>query len=468
MINRQVVSLLLALAILTGSVVGDVRDARANPVFLPLIIGVLFNGLMGVGAAIEMYDGAPTAAGAVGAKALSVTIGNPADNGAAEGAVRVPTTAYPASASAIPAPSAPATATVGQTWALSGSSPACPNYASGGTGVCTYAGICNQSTGKCTQDQETWCPTGSTCLKDGVSTPGPFFISRVTNSNIQGYLGYWCGDGYTGSGGSCTLYNARAAVNDGKQDLTRTGQALAKIADDKKGAVNAVLSQSYVSNDTADVSGISVSGEPRLVRTVAKSDGGSDVIQMTQKTDGSGATYLEKRTYSISANGDVTSASQTAVTGSLVANTNSGLGYSVSGGTAAYTPAAPGSAGGAGGGSGSSFPSDYARSGEAAAAAQTIANKLDEKFGSGADPTDPTLPADSQFDQAFFQGTFSNLLGWQLPAHTSECPSPSFSWNGNTYAMTSHCQLVNDHFSALQAAMTVVWSIIALFIVLRA
>lgn len=118
------------------------------------------------------------------------------------------------------------------------------------------------------------------------------------------------------------------------------------------------------------------------------------------------------------------------------------------------------------------FPSDYARQGEAATAAQSIVDalgpKLDKITETGADPTDPTQPPGSEFDQAFFQGTFTNLLGWQLPAHTSQCPTSSFDWNSTSYTINTHCQLINDHFSVLASAMAVVWTIVALFILLGA
>ncbi|MDZ4255490.1 MAG: hypothetical protein U1A72_23215 [Sulfuritalea sp.] len=118
------------------------------------------------------------------------------------------------------------------------------------------------------------------------------------------------------------------------------------------------------------------------------------------------------------------------------------------------------------------FPSDYARQGEAATAANsindTLGPKLDKITETGADPADPTQPEGSQFDQAFFQGTFTSLLAWQLPAHSSQCPTSSFDWEGQTFTMDSHCQLVADHFGALALVMTAVWTLLGLFILLRA
>lgn len=351
-VHRKRAALFLVLVVvLFGLAIHQARKARATPTFLPMILGIVVSGHMGVIAAIEMYDGAPKAESAVGAKALSVTIG---DNSGGEpsAAVRIPTTVGAASAASIPAPSAPATVTAVPHWALAASSPGCPNYAAGGTGYCTGTGDCNQTTGKCTQSFQNWCPIGSTCLQGGLSTSGPFLISSGTNTNVQGYYGAWCGDGYTGSG-TCTLVNARAAVPDQKQDLQRVGTTLSKIAGDNDAAVNAVLSTKYVSNDSADVSGMSVSGQPRLVRTTALASGGSEVTQVTQKTDGSGATYLENRAYQIDASGTITAATSSNTVGALAATgASEGSGavakYVQTGSGAAYTPAAPGSGAGTG------------------------------------------------------------------------------------------------------------------------
>lgn len=118
------------------------------------------------------------------------------------------------------------------------------------------------------------------------------------------------------------------------------------------------------------------------------------------------------------------------------------------------------------------FPSDYARQGEAQSAADSINNalgpKLDKITQTGADPADPVQPLGSEFDQSFFNGTFANLLGWQLPAHSSQCPTSAFTFNSTSYTVDSHCQLVTNHFSALSAVMSVVWTILALFILLGA
>lgn len=125
------------------------------------------------------------------------------------------------------------------------------------------------------------------------------------------------------------------------------------------------------------------------------------------------------------------------------------------------------------------FPADYAKSGEARAAADEInaflgakldgmKEGVDKLSGTGDNPADPTIPGAAEFDNAFFSGTFSALQGWQLPAHASACPVGSFTWRSASYSINAHCQLFADHSAILTAAMTVVWSIAALFVVLRA
>lgn len=120
------------------------------------------------------------------------------------------------------------------------------------------------------------------------------------------------------------------------------------------------------------------------------------------------------------------------------------------------------------------FPSDYARQGEAATAASTLASRLDVLHGDLSTTTATTDPAVPLVDEMPGWGnTFTDLLSWQLPAHTSICPTPELDLSGvlgagHTYVMNSHCGLIQDNFGTFNAAMTVVWSMLALFIVLRA
>lgn len=118
------------------------------------------------------------------------------------------------------------------------------------------------------------------------------------------------------------------------------------------------------------------------------------------------------------------------------------------------------------------FPNDYARQGEAAAAASSLTPKLDQLHTDltkiEALPADPALPTSSQFEDSFFKGVFDALKAWRLPAHSSACPTSSFQALGSTYSFSAHCDLINGHWNELSSVMTVVWSLLALWIVLRA
>lgn len=355
--SKRFKAAIIAVFVLLGSTLHFARESRANPVFLPLIIGVQLIGLMGVGAAIEMYDGAPNPSSAVGVKALSVKIVDPADGLGTSGsgpAVRVPTTTSAASAASIPDPNAPAVGSPPHTQYGYGGwfdtrAEACQAYATANTyhGATACSGQAGTMTYTVTSSAGP-CAFSYQCVGD---VSGTVLVSGTSSYSPPTQTG--CSPGYTNNAGVCNLTNPRAALPDNNQDYTRSGTTLAKATGDSDAAVNAVLSTKYVSNDTADVSGMSVSGQPRLVRTTAKSDGGSEVVQITQKTDGAGVTYLDKRTFVIDSTGTVTSASSSAVSGSLVA---SGAGstskYTETGTGAAFTPAAPGSGSGTGTGTG--------------------------------------------------------------------------------------------------------------------
>lgn len=61
-----------------------------------------------------------------------------------------------------------------------------------------------------------------------------------------------------------------------------------------------------------------------------------------------------------------------------------------------------------------------------------------------------------------------DLKTFSVPAHTGTCPKPSFVAFDKTYTFESHCGLVESNRSIIEAAMMLVWSIAAVFIVLRA
>ena len=63
---------------------------------------------------------------------------------------------------------------------------------------------------------------------------------------------------------------------------------------------------------------------------------------------------------------------------------------------------------------------------------------------------------------------FPNLKDYRVPDHASECPRPSFEMFGTTYEIGAHCDLLEDQRETVGFIMTLVWSICALWIVLKA
>lgn len=90
--------------------------------------------------------------------------------------------------------------------------------------------------------------------------------------------------------------------------------------------------------------------------------------------------------------------------------------------------------------------------------------------GTSVAPGDPDSKTASDIKSAGLSGsgTFSGLSGWSLPAHASQCPTSSFAWEGRTFMIDAHCQLISDNFGVFRLIMTAVFSLSALFIVLKA
>lgn len=91
--------------------------------------------------------------------------------------------------------------------------------------------------------------------------------------------------------------------------------------------------------------------------------------------------------------------------------------------------------------------------------------------GSATPPTTPTAKTTAEIkavSAAAPSGPFGTLLSWSMPAHVSTCPTGSFDWNSTTYTLDAHCQLVADHFGVIRTVLTAMFSVSALFIVLRA
>lgn len=271
-----------------------------------------------------------------------------------------------------------------------------------------------------------------------------------------------CPAGYTESGSSCALVNARAAQPDQKYDVpAAAGGGSGYVAPSSLQEGDAKPAYAAFSGGKVYASGKDSSGRPVQIEYAVSADGTKKYI--THYTQMEDATQTTVRTQSItvdSVTGAVTSATTGTAVGSVAPATSVGGVGTVTQGAAVTS----------GAGSSSSpivFPSDYARAGEAASAVNTVKTSVDQlkdKFTNSETVDDPTVP-----DWADHWGaTFNPLKAWTMPGHSSQCPVAGFGWNGVTYTIDSHCQLITDHWSALQTASVVVWVISALWILLGA
>lgn len=375
----------------------------------------------------------------------------------------------PGAGGAVPAPSAPANATPVSGWSWTQA----PSTCAGGSLGRTHTGFTSLSAATadwaatanseplCSPQTYSYSSTATQiCYSSGGGAPFCYYPSGVFSSVSA------CPDGYTANGATCDLTDAKKVTQDNRQDVSRSGNVMSVTLGDLHGALSANVLTTTTSNDTVSIAGTGTSGQPMQTNFVA-TPSGTTILQSQQMADSAGNTYVQTVTATVDLNGTVTSASQSSSNTSLQpdpANPSLLVPVANPSGSISANPTA----------TGGGFPNDYARAGEATAAAATINAKLDtlhhdlSDTATVADPlaVDPTtMPS--------FGTTFDNLKAWNLPAHASACPAPDIDLSGvfgagHVYSFNAHCQLVQDHFAALQAAMMVCWSLMAMFVVLRA
>lgn len=280
-----------------------------------------------------------------------------------------------------------------------------------------------------------------------------------------------CPPGSTLVSNACVIDNPNAAANDGRQDIVRTGNSYSTVTGDQTGPTTVNIGTTTTTGDTVVFSTSPSYAAPSATTVQANPDGGTTIITYTTNNDSSGATYVTTTTINMDSTGTPISTTTVNEGGGLGTDTN-GLPVVVpivTGGGGGATlpiviPAVPTASGGS---DPIVFPNDYARQGETAAAVIPLVDALTAS-GVVADPVEPLVA-----DMPGWGTTFDNLNDWVLPAHASACPRPDLDLSmvlgvGNVFTLDSHCDLMNDNGAALQAAMMAVWSMMAVFIVLRA
>jgi hypothetical protein len=413
---------------------------------IPLVMGVTVSTGLGVGAFCEI-ESCFTPSKAANSQVLSVEI-RPSDG---KPAIRLPTTSNAANtAVAMPPPSAPSSAAS----VSSGGKP------SNSATVSAYRSTYDEFRG--TWSSGVTDPTLDQCLTNFVANlPGRRCVVNSPTAENNG-VGYGncttgctpvtpttsCPSGYTLSGGSCTLSDARAAVADGKSDLSRNSSGFSDNGD-KDG----VPSYGSINNGKVVAYGSNSKGEPVVFSASVDASGHTTLSTQTQTTSAGGQSVVKTSSYTLDSNsGQVLAQSSSSASG----NVDYSSGKPVVNSGSSVNPS-----------EGLGFPSDYARAGEAAQAANTIKTSVDQlkdRLTDSAAVGDPEAPQYTNH----WGDTFTGLLSWSLPSHTSSCPVATFDAFEQTFRMDSHCQLAADHWTVLQGAMVVAWVILAMYIILGA
>lgn len=145
----------------------------------------------------------------------------------------------------------------------------------------------------------------------------------------------------------------------------------------------------------------------------------------------------------------------------------SGLTYSNSGPGTGPT-AGPGAGTGGGG----------CTSGDCATETTQIANKgllqgiKDALTGKGTASDDPNAKTGSDIGNSLhtaYDGPLAGIKGWKLPAHTSQCPSGTFTIpnSSHVFSFDGHCLFAAQNLPLLSSIFLVLWNLSALWIVIR-
>jgi hypothetical protein len=132
-------------------------------------------------------------------------------------------------------------------------------------------------------------------------------------------------------------------------------------------------------------------------------------------------------------------------------------------------PVAPGSASSVSIGSGA-FPSGSGSPAPAPGPAPTPGTGSQVDLGPNPNTPAPgleTIPTTGEILNPLLT-LMPDLKNFAVPGHASTCPTPSFDALGNTYTISSHCNLIESNRAIIEAAMTLVFTIAATLIVLRA
>lgn len=371
--------------------------------------------------------------------------------------IRIPTTTDPLKQ--VPAPvGAPSTATSSLAyWYRIGNSSQ-PQYSTPQLACAAYHGTYNSYFGRCDSVPQADCTTAG-------------YTGCLSSNNLQIGAGNTvvCPPGYTASGSVCNLTNSRQVIPDKACDLTRSGgSVLAMVSDPDCAAAGINEWMPIVCDGVTTICSGSGFKDGKWVgyKFTPRVDGGT-TIETQKQVESGGQSQIQTNKIEVSPAGKVEATSGQVQAGSAPAQTGvAPVTPTVQGTTPLVQPQGTTQI--------ITFPNDYARTGEAASAStgtQTRLDTLHNDLSSTTSVADPIVPVAG--DMPSWGSTFTNLLSFQLPAHTSTCPQPSIDLSGmfgagQVFTITAHCTLAAQNAAPLANAFAAMFTIMALFIVLRA
>lgn len=276
---------------------------------------------------------------------------------------------------------------------------------------------------------------------------------RVEGSNI----GYIRSDFSTSfeSEFSSTTANSSLQV-----DFSLTGYSPRSGDADYQAAAGGNSSTPAYDNGTAYIQYQSSSGEFNVAKLDPQPDGSLSITEYTQISTG----QVRQTNMNIDSGGVAQSHSQNyyqgEVTGIPQTSTGQISGY-VPVQNAQQNPAPDGSTSPGTGGQ-IQFPTDYARTGEAAQAALTVASAVDALVQG-----EVQTPVVDDQDMPWFGSTFDGVLP-TINTAGATCPVWQFDALGESFYIDHHCQLIVDFNALFYAIFTAFWSLLAFRTVLEA
>jgi hypothetical protein len=252
-----------------------------------------------------------------------------------------------------------------------------------------------------------------------------------------------CPTGYTASGSTCNLSNPYQASRSTNSDIVRNGNAYsvpygAPIS--TPAGLTPHVMQTTTSNDTVTVQGTNADGSRQQTVVTALPGGGTLITQNTPKLDANGNSYMQVTQTTLDASGNVVQNAQTTTQQQFSIDPATGL-ATLTGSGASTNPASNPSA--------VTFPTDYARQGEAANAAKTITDQTTARDNAALQAITPTpTPLDYSLPKLgiptsnpFTPTTPTALNNLALPSNQGTCVSYTAHFLGNDIVLDP-CALV--------------------------